>query len=101
MSKAGIGMSYSDIVKYSVIKWLGIFLLVMIFIPIVNYNESLKPVWAFLVDINWEEGLFLQRYSDNRMELGIYIAMFEFIIGILLMMIGLFCENSIKMELGL
>ena len=101
MLDAGIGMSYGDIVKYSVIKWIGIFLLVMIFIPIVNYNEALKPVWAFLVDINWEEGLHLHQYSDNRTEIGIYIAMFEFIIGILLMLIGLFCENSIKMELGL
>ena len=101
MLTAGIGMSYGDIVKYSVIKWIGIFLLVMIFIPIVNYNEALKPFWAFLVDINWDKGLFLHQYSDNPMEVGIYIAMFEFIIGLLLMLIGLFCENSIKMELGL
>jgi len=94
-------MSYGDIVKYNLIKWLGILLLVFIFIPIVNYNESLKPVWAFLVDINWDEGLNLHRYSSSRMEVGISIAIFEFLIGFLLTVIGLLCESGAKSDLGL
>ena len=85
----------------NIIKWFGMGLLILIFMPIFNYGGLLKPVWAFFVDMNWESGLNLSRYYTNRMEIGIYIAIFQFVVGFLLAMLGSLWARAIKMEMGL
>jgi len=85
----------------NLIKWLGIFLIVLVFMPIFNYGGSSEPIWAFLVDINWEVGLHLNKYSTNQMEIGVSVAIFQLVIGSLLIIVGGLWSRSIKMEMGL
>ena len=85
----------------NLIKWLGIFLIVLVFMPIFNYGGSSEPIWALLVDLNWENGLNLNQYSTNRMEIGVSLAIFQMVIGSLLIIIGGLWGRSIKIEMGI
>ena len=89
------------LVSSNLVKWLGIFLIVLAFMPIFNYGGPSEPIWAFLVHINWESGLQLSRYSTNRMEIGVSVAIFQLIIGSLLIVAGDLWSRSIKLEMGL
>ena len=88
-------------VSSNLVKWLGIFLIVLVFMPLFNYSGTSEPIWAYLVNINWESGLNLSRFSTNRMEIGVSVAIFQSIIGSLLIIAGELWSRSIKMELGL
>jgi hypothetical protein len=88
-------------VSSNIIKWVGIVLIILLFMPIFNYGGSSEPIWAFFVDINWESGLNLNRYSGNQMEIGIYLAIFQFIIGFLLAILGSLGARAAKIEIGI
>ena len=54
-------------VSSNLVKWLGIFLIVLVFMPLFNYSGTSEPIWAYLVNINWESGLNLSRFSFTHL----------------------------------
>ena len=89
------------LISSNLIKWLGIFSIVLVFMPLFSNGGPSEPIWSYLVYINWENGLNLSRFSTNRMEIGISFAIFQSIIGSLLIIAGELWSRSIKIELGL
>ena len=85
----------------NLVKWFGIILIVLVFMPLFNNGGPSEPIWAFLVDINWESGLNLNQFSTNRMEIGIYVAIIQSMIGSILIIAGELWSRSIKMDMGI
>ena len=94
-------VSYNAYVRGNIIKWIEILLIIFVFIPIFSCGGLFKPIWAFFVYLNWESGLNLSRYSNNQMEIGIYVAIFQHIIGMLFAVVGSLFARAAKMEMGL
>jgi len=88
-------------ISYNIAKWAGIGMIILIFIPIFNYGGSPEPLWLFFVDMNWDSGLNLSRYSSNQMELGIYMAIFQFIMGFILATFGSLGARAVRTEMGI
>jgi hypothetical protein len=92
-------MSYSSYSRGLFLKWIGIIILLLIFIPIFNYNSSLEPIWAYLVYSNWEKGLNLNQYSQNQFNLAIYIAIMQLIFGFVLVLFGSILASEFKSKI--
>jgi hypothetical protein len=92
-------MSYSSYSRGLLLKWIGIFIILLIFIPIFSYNTSMEPIWAYLVYINWEKGLKLNQYAKNQFNLAIYLAIMQFIFGSMLALLGNIMASEFKSKI--
>jgi hypothetical protein len=90
-------MSYSSYTKGNTIKWIGIIIILMIFLPIFNYKGAIEPIWAYLTHTNWETGLRIGQHYSSDLQFGISIAILQLLIGIFLILIG----NSMAREFSL
>jgi hypothetical protein len=87
-------MSYGSYVKGNTIKWIGIIIILMIFLPIFNYKGAIEPIWAYLTHANWEAGLNIGKFYRSELEFGISIAVIQLLLGVFLILIG----NSMARE---
>lgn len=93
-------MSYGGYLKGNIIKWVGIIIILFIFIPIFGSDGSLEPVWLYLIKINWEEGLRISQYSSNQFDFGFTVAFLQLITGLFFVLIGNSMINEFKARLG-
>ncbi len=86
--------------KGNIIKWIGIIIILFIFIPIFSSDGSFEPIWLYLLKINWEKGLRISQYSSNVIEFGFTVAFLQLVIGLFFVLIGNSMINEFKARLG-
>ena len=95
-------MSYGDYVRGNLVKWIGIVLIILTFLPVFRYQGSTpEPIWAYLIDLNWETGLEISQFFPTQTEVDTSAAIFQLLFGTILIIMGKLMESSFKNAIGL
>ncbi len=94
-------MSYRGYVIGNFVKWIGILVIILTFMPLFSYNGRNEPAWAYLVDANWDRGLRLSNYTGDASGLKMSFAFYELIFGAILIVVGRLMTAPFRMNLGL
>ena len=95
-------MSYGDYVRGNLVKWMGIVLIILTFLPIFSYQGGTpEPIWDYFIDLNWEAGLEIGQFFPTQAEVDTSAALFQLLFGTVLIIMGKLMENSFKTAMGL